>query len=80
VLDPDVAADRNPHDPETMALLQRAIDEANKRLARVEQIKRFRIIEGDWPAGGVELTPTMKLKRRPIADKYALEIDQLYAG
>jgi long-subunit acyl-CoA synthetase (AMP-forming) len=80
MLDPDVAGDRDPHDPETIALIQHAIDEANKKLARVEQIKRFRIITGDWPAGGDELTPTMKLKRRPIAEKYALEIDQLYAG
>ena len=37
------------------------------------------IEEGDWPAGGEELTPTMKLKRRPIADKYAREIEKLYA-
>jgi long-subunit acyl-CoA synthetase (AMP-forming) len=80
VLDPDAAAGRNPHDPETIALIQHAIDQANKKLARVEQIKRFRIVEGDWPAGGHELTPTMKLKRRPIAEKYTLEIDQLYAG
>jgi long-subunit acyl-CoA synthetase (AMP-forming) len=80
VLDPDVAGDRKPHDPETIALIQHAIDQANKKLARVEQIKRFRIIEGDWPADGDELTPTMKLKRGPIAEKYALEIEQLYAG
>jgi long-subunit acyl-CoA synthetase (AMP-forming) len=79
VLDPDVAAGRDPHHPETVALVQRAVDEANKSLARVEQIKRFRIIEGDWPADGDELTPTMKLKRRPIAEKYSLEIELLYS-
>jgi long-subunit acyl-CoA synthetase (AMP-forming) len=80
VLDPDVAGGRDPRDPETVALVQRAVDEANKALARVEQIKRFRIIEGEWPPGGDELTPTMKLKRRPIAEKFALEIDQLYSS
>jgi long-subunit acyl-CoA synthetase (AMP-forming) len=80
MLDRDFAGDREPHDPETIALIQHAIDEANEKLARVEQIKRFRIITGDWPAGGDELTPTMKLKRRPIAEKYALEIEELYAG
>jgi long-subunit acyl-CoA synthetase (AMP-forming) len=80
VLDPDVAAGRGPHDPETEGLIQQAVDRANERLARVEQIKRFLIVEGDWQAGGEELTPTMKLKRRPIADKYAAEIEALYAS
>jgi long-subunit acyl-CoA synthetase (AMP-forming) len=79
VLDPDVAAGRDPHHPETVALVQRAVEEANMSLARVEQIKRFRILEGDWPPGGDELTPTMKPKRRPIAEKYALEIELLYS-
>jgi long-chain acyl-CoA synthetase len=59
--------------------VQQAIDAANSTLARVEQIKRFTIVRGDWLAGGDELTPTMKLKRKPIAAKYAAEIDALYA-
>jgi long-chain acyl-CoA synthetase len=79
VLDPDVAAGRGPRDPETATLVQQAVDRANERLARVEQIKRFIIVEEDWQADGEELTPTMKLKRRPIADKYAAEIEKLYA-
>jgi long-chain acyl-CoA synthetase len=37
-------------------------------------------VAGDWLPGGEELTPTMKLKRRPIAEKYAAEIDALYSG
>jgi len=56
-----------------------AVRRANERLSRVEQIKRFRIIDADWEPGGDELTPTMKLKRRPIAEKYAEEIEALYA-
>lgn len=60
--------------------VQAAIDRANERLARVEQIKRFTIVPHDWLPGGDELTPTMKLKRRPISDKYAREIEQMYAG
>ena len=48
-------------------------------LARVEQIKKFTIIRGDWLPGGDELTPTMKLKRKPIAEKYAAEIDAMYS-
>jgi long-subunit acyl-CoA synthetase (AMP-forming) len=62
-----------------IAAVQAAVDEANGRLARVEQIKRFTIIPGDWAPGGDELTPTMKLKRRPIAAKYAAQIDAMYA-
>ena len=79
LLDPDVAAGRDAHDPETVALVQQAVDQANAQLARVEQIKRFRIIEEEWLAGGDELTPTMKLKRKPVAEKYAAEIEELYA-
>ncbi len=47
--------------------------------SRVEQIKKFTIVPGDWLPGGDELTPTMKLKRRPIAAKYAAEIDAMYS-
>jgi long-subunit acyl-CoA synthetase (AMP-forming) len=47
-------------------------------LATAEQIKRFAILAGDWLPDSDELTPTMKLKRRPVADKYAAEIDALY--
>jgi long-subunit acyl-CoA synthetase (AMP-forming) len=60
--------------------VQEGIDAANEKLARVEQIKRFHIVEGDWLPGSDELTPTMKLKRRPIAEKYASEIEAMYAG
>ena len=45
----------------------------------MEQIKRFTIVPREWEPGGEELTPTMKLKRKPIAEKYAAEIDALYA-
>jgi long-subunit acyl-CoA synthetase (AMP-forming) len=58
--------------------VQAGIDEANERLARVEQIKKFKILATDWEPGGDELTPTMKLKRKPIHEKYANEIEELY--
>jgi long-subunit acyl-CoA synthetase (AMP-forming) len=67
-------------EPATIAAVQAGIDEANKHLARVEQIKKFTIVPGDWPPGGDELTPTMKLKRKPIATKYEAEIEAMYAG
>jgi long-chain acyl-CoA synthetase len=60
--------------------VQAAIDAANANLARVEQIKKFHIVAGDWLPGGDELTPTMKLKRKPIAEKYTSEIEALYSS
>jgi long-subunit acyl-CoA synthetase (AMP-forming) len=51
----------------------------NERLARTEQLKRVRLLPTAWEPGGDELTPTMKLRRKPIAEKYAHEIDTLYA-
>ncbi len=54
------------------------VERANSHLSRVEQIKRFKVLPVDWPPAGDELTPTMKLKRKPIAAKYAAEIESLY--
>jgi long-subunit acyl-CoA synthetase (AMP-forming) len=79
VLDPDTAAGLDPADAEVVARVQAEVDAANARLSRVEQIKRFHLVSAEWLPGGDELTPTMKLKRRPIAEKYAREIDALYA-
>jgi len=67
-------------DPRMRAAVQEGVDAANAKLSRVEQVKRFALVEGDWLPGGDELTPTMKLKRRPIGEKYAATIDALYAG
>jgi len=46
----------------------------------VEQIKRFTLMESDWVPGGEELTPTMKLKRKPIAARHAEVIESMYAA
>ena len=54
------------------------MDAANEEMARVEQIKRYTVLTEDWQPGGDELTPTMKLKRKPIHQKYAEEIEALY--
>ncbi len=61
-------------------MLTAAVLEGNAKLSRVEQIKRFVVLGTPWEPGGDELTPTMKLKRRPIAEKYSAEIDNLYAN
>lgn len=61
------------------AEIDRAIAAANAQLSRVEQIKRYELLGAEWLPGGDELTPTMKLKRKAIAAKYAAAIDALYA-
>jgi long-chain acyl-CoA synthetase len=80
-LDPDVApAFEQQHGREALlAEVDRGIQAANDQMARVEQIKRYEILDDDWQPGGDELTPTMKLKRKPIQEKYAKEIVELYA-
>jgi long-subunit acyl-CoA synthetase (AMP-forming) len=91
-LDPDAAAafaqqhglaDASPGslagDARVRAAIEAGMKEANVRLARVEQIKKFTILPDVWEPGGDEVTPTMKLRRRPIATKYATQIEDLYA-
>ncbi|HLR99731.1 long-chain fatty acid--CoA ligase [Mycolicibacillus parakoreensis] len=65
--------------PEVLATLAAGVATGNAALSRVEQIKRFRVLPTLWEPGGDEITLTMKKKRRPIAAKYATEIDGLYA-
>ena len=66
-------------DDDMDALVQSAVGQANARLARVEQIKRFRIVRRTWNPGSEELTPTMKLRRASINAKYARDIEAMYA-
>jgi long-chain acyl-CoA synthetase len=66
-------------DEELLEEVERGVKQANEALARVEQVKRFKLLPAAWEPGGDELTPTMKLKRKPIADKYVDEIEALYA-
>ncbi|MGE5282543.1 MAG: AMP-dependent synthetase/ligase [Chloroflexota bacterium] len=81
-LDPETLAARgaSPGDPAVAEEIAQAVEAANARLSRVEQIKRYEVLDGEWLPGGDELTPTMKLKRRPIERKYDAEIEALYAG
>jgi long-subunit acyl-CoA synthetase (AMP-forming) len=65
--------------PGTLELIGVAVEAANARMSRVEQIKKFTVLGVDWLPDGDELTPTMKLKRRGVAAKYAAEIEALYA-
>jgi len=59
-------------------LIQREVDKVNTKFARVEQVKSFRLLETQLGAEDEELTPTMKLKRRFVQQKYAALIDSMY--
>ncbi|MEY7973713.1 long-chain fatty acid--CoA ligase [Saccharomonospora xinjiangensis] len=65
--------------PTVRAEIDRAVESANERLARVEQVKRYRLLTRAWTPETGELTPTLKLKRRVITDRYRSDIDALYA-
>ena len=91
VLDPDAAAvyaekaglSADPavlsKDPGLIAAVQAGIDAGNAKLSRVEQVKKFEVLPTYWLPGGDELTPTLKLRRKPIGEKYADQIQGLYA-
>jgi long-chain acyl-CoA synthetase len=90
-LDPEecakLAQDRGwPADPAELArhegmrqLIQEHIDEVNQKFARVEQVKKFEILPHDLSQETGELTPTMKVKRNVVADKYEEQVAALYA-
>jgi long-chain acyl-CoA synthetase len=66
--------------PEILAMAQAAVDSANARLSRPEQVKRWALLPSEWTAESAELTPTLKLKRRVVTSNYADEIAALYEG
>jgi long-chain acyl-CoA synthetase len=65
--------------PDIHDLVQQAVDSANSRYAQVEQIKRFAILGHDFAQETGELTPTLKVKRKVVLDRYAGVLDDLYA-
>jgi long-chain acyl-CoA synthetase len=66
--------------PEIRAAVQKHVDKINEKFARVEQVKKIEILPRDLSQEGGELTPTMKVKRAVVAQKYEPEIDRLYAS
>ncbi len=66
--------------PEVLTAVAEAVAVANSRLARVQQVKTWRLLPVEWTAESEELTPTLKLKRRVVHAKYADIIDSLYEG
>jgi long-chain acyl-CoA synthetase len=65
-------------DPVLLAEVQAAVEVANARLARPEQVKAFRVLPTSWTPESGELTPTLKLRRRIVAERYSATIDELY--
>jgi long-chain acyl-CoA synthetase len=65
--------------PEVVAELEAAVEKANSVLSRVEQIKKYRVLAQPWTPESGEITPTLKLRRRVISDRYTQAIEELYA-
>jgi long-subunit acyl-CoA synthetase (AMP-forming) len=65
--------------PDVLAELASAVEQANSVLSRVEQIKKYEVLAGGWTPESGEITPTLKLRRRVISDRYSQAIDGLYA-
>jgi long-chain acyl-CoA synthetase len=74
----DIAALAN--EPKVIELIQSELDKVNSRYAQVEKIKRFAILDHDLSQETGELTPTLKVKRNVVNEKYADLFDRLYAG
>jgi long-chain acyl-CoA synthetase len=66
--------------PEVVAAVQEAVDSTNEHVAQVESVRRFTILPVEWTAESEELTPTLKLKRRVIHEKYGDQIEGMYAA
>lgn len=65
--------------PKVISLIDAAIKEGNKDFGNWEQVKKFEIIPGEWTIDGGEVTPTLKLKRKPILQKYNNLVEKIYA-
>ena len=64
-------------DPDLASVVQEAVDRANAEVSRAEAVKRFRILDAEF-AVGAELTPTQKVRRDYVLDKYAADVSALY--
>ncbi|GAA0628129.1 AMP-dependent synthetase/ligase [Streptomyces crystallinus] len=76
--DQDTPVERLVDDPELIAQVQQAVDHANAAVSRAESIRRFRLVAGEFTEENGLLTPSLKVRRRAVADAYAREIEELY--
>ena len=66
-------------DPDLVAVIQGAVDEANKAVSHAEAIKKFRILGVDWTEEGGQMTPSLKLKRNVVMQEFAADVEALYS-
>ena len=67
-------------DPELLAELQTAVDGANLAVSKAEAIRKFVVLTEDWTEQGGQITPSLKVKRKVVMDRYVDEVERLYAG
>ena len=65
--------------PKVLEAIQQEIDKYNVNFGKVEQIKKFKLLANEWSVDGGELTPTMKVKRKVVMEKYKEEIADIYS-
>jgi long-chain acyl-CoA synthetase len=73
------------NDPKVIAKYQDVVNQCNPEFSHIEQVKKFKLLDADWEAtkedgSDAELTPTMKLKRRVIMEKFSRDIDEMYGA
>ena len=66
-------------DPKVKSLYRDAVNRYNQYFNHIEQVKKFELMPREWTIDGGEMTPTLKLKRRVIQEKYRDTIERLYA-
>jgi long-chain acyl-CoA synthetase len=73
-----ITASQMIRDPKVIELYKGIVEEFNKNFNHVEQVKKFELLDTEWTIEGGELTPTLKLKRKVIMEKYRDAIERIY--
>ncbi len=66
-------------DPDLVAAIQAAVDDANKAVSHAEAIKKFKILKVDWTEEGGQITPSLKLKRQVVMQEFGADVESLYS-
>jgi len=74
----ETGVDKILRDPRVLELYKNIVEENNQLFNHVEQVKKFELLEKEWTIDGGELTPTLKLKRKVIMEKYRDAIERIY--
>ncbi len=75
-----IASEKVPSSPALTAAMQKVVDAVNSEFAQVEWIRKFTVLPTDFSIEGGEFTPTLKVKRKVVAEKYSKEIEAMYSG